>query len=150
MEITPGSLLFYRSSGTFFDRVIELLAGKYVHVAIAISSTEKIEMLGQGCVKMPITENTIGGIWHYVPSTHIGLEAALNWLHGQIGQPYGWEDLLDVLDRGHSAVTFEVGHKDCSHLAADFLQKSGYPMGKFEPQHDRVTPMMLANFLGVK
>ncbi len=145
-----GSLLFYKSSGSFFDRAIEIVTGKYVHVAILWDKQYKIEMLGQGCAITPYIPTTVAAIWE-PPNDMPLIVGALRWLHEQIGQPYGWNDVTEALDTGHHFYWLQTGHRDCSHLAYDFLDEAGYAdVNKIASDGARVTPMMLANYLHVK
>lgn len=145
-----GDLLFYTSSGSTFDKLIAWWTkSRFVHVAIAISANEKIEMLGQGCVKTRISEKAVAGVWVANYPTTLGPDVALAWLEQQVGTPYGWNDILESVDTSHKFLWLQTNHVDCSHLASDFLQRAGYDMAGLEPDHARVTPGMLANFLKV-
>lgn len=153
MAVNPGDLLFYASSGSLFDKAISQVTGnRFIHVAIAISENEKIEMLGQGCTRNPIDLSTVAGqfVFPSPPPSAIGLQAALKELQEQVGKPYGWGDVIQAIDTSHRLFWLQFGHKDCSHLAADFLMWAGYPLSGLNDNHAQVTPGDLARFLHVQ
>ena len=151
--MAKGDIYFYASSGSVFDRLIARWTGsRFVHVAIAYDDTSKIEMLGQGCVETAIVASTIGGTWTYPEEgrDEIAFQKALNWLAYQVGEAYGWNDIAEALDKSHRFLWLQTGHVDCSHLAAEFLQRSGYNVDGLGQDLARVTPGQLATFLHIR
>lgn len=151
--MAAGDLLFYTSSGSLFDRIISSWTGsRFIHVAIDYDGHQKVEMLGQGCVIDAIVTNTVAARWS-MPTTLAVSDAcldALSWLHSQIGSPYGWNDVVEALDKSHRFLWVQTGHSDCSHLAADFLRRTGYDTSGLPDDLSQVTPGSLATFLKVK
>jgi uncharacterized protein YycO len=51
------------------------------------------------------------------------LDDAINWMHSQVGKPYGW---LQIIDYGLGVLGlpiffFQKNHNDCSTLVAKYL-----------------------------
>lgn len=152
----PGDILFYSSSGSFFDNVITLVEGDphdYVHVAIAISGLQKIEALARGIVLTQIQPTLVRDVWSYMDRAHpyidINLHNALNWLINQKGNLYGWEDTFNaLLARGGLDFSINVcDEHDCSGLACQFLQIAGGVPQLIGYDCHKITPQQLYNTL---
>ena len=124
----PGDILFYAEVPTdIIDVAIaDWTASKLVHTAIAISGVQKVEALMNGVMLTTIVEDQIAVAW-VNPHPGIYIVQALSWLHGMIGQPYGYGDVIEaVLYRMQHNMVINVGdHFDCSALATEFLLKEG-------------------------
>lgn len=158
-DISPyqaGDILFFaQGNGSIGDGLIRLWTGsKLVHCAIAVSGAQKIEALVNGVVKTPINTQAVAACWHVaqhnIPANN--LNYGLSWLQSQLGQMYGWGDIVDdILWKFEHGLAFDVGdHFDCSALATEFLLKVGSVPG-LESITDVhvVTPGELASLLGV-
>ena len=152
----PGDILFYESgaAGDMGDKLIEAWTGsKIVHVAIAISAYFKVEALLNGVVKTPINYVNVycSYLYHDSAKPNNNLPEALVWLEQQVGQMYGYGDIVNAfLDKFESGISINVGdHLDCSGLASDFLIRAGgTPASQIKDIHN-VTPIQLAEVLGV-
>lgn len=139
-----GDVLFYtadRSSLT--DDVVALYEGNindYVHVAIQVSETQKVEATYPKIVIDGLNERHIAH--RYTPNARSGfIESAIQSLIACVGQDYGTGDILDVLL--HHPV-FEA-HTDCSDLATRYLYWCGDPaILAWDVNPHIVTPAALA------
>jgi len=148
-----GDLLFYRMhQPTLGDELITLYEGKhtdFVHVAIQVSDTRKIEAsFNGGVVLNNLSNSRIDAT--YTPKRRprgpqLNVLYGIDWLQKQVGQDYGYGDIVDVLL--HYPV-FEC-HYDCSALAAAFLTKID-ALKDTESTFHMYTPQSLADKLGVK
>lgn len=158
MSYTEGDLLFFNAlDGNFIDSIIQgWTASHFVHCAIVISPTHKIEALGNGVQINPINDHVVSASWSYQshasPFVQENLQQALLWLRSQVGQTYGYGDILDAaLEKVENVVTFDIGgHFDCSGLATEFLLKAGgvSALQNITDAHT-ITPAKLAELLGV-
>lgn len=154
----PGDILFYTSTpGNIEDAVIaEWTANRFVHVAIAISPEQKIEALNSGIVLSPINNRLVAAHWSYMqhaaPLVEENLLHALEWLHSEVGQAYGFGDILDAfLLKFEHVVTLDINNNfDCAALAGLFLLKAGgiAALQNVTDAH-QLTPASLATLLGV-
>lgn len=147
----PGDILFYgQGNGVIADKLISVWTGSpLVHCAVAISGAQKIESLLHGVVLTPVDERAVAAHWSYVGGDD--LQAGLVWLHSQLGQIYGWGDILDaVLWKFEHAIAVDDTHFDCSALATEFLLKCGglKQLAAITNPHV-ITPAALAQLLGV-
>lgn len=145
-----GDVLFYRMhQPSLGDELITLYEGNhndFVHVAIQISDSRKVEATFNGGVVMSNLNNTrIDTTYSPKLKRGIKLQTGLSWLSGQVGQDYGYGDVVDVLLK-HPV--FEC-HYDCSALAARYLSLLGI-IKENEPTFHMYTPQSLADVLGVK
>lgn len=153
----PGDVLFYASAnGDIADVAIRQWTGSsFVHVAVAVSAVQKVEALMHGVILSPIVGRDVAASWSYTqhasPLVGANLARALAWLHGQIGQVYGYGDIANaLLWKYQHAVSLDIGeHFDCSGLASEFLMQAGGVdlRGNINPHV--ITPAMLAQILGV-
>jgi len=128
-----GDILFYSSyPNDIYDTLIsDWTNSPLVHVAVAVSSTEKVEALINGVIISPISSRHVAKVWSYMNTGHSPLtdsfNYALNWLHLQVGNPYGFGDVAEaILYKLEHGLTVEIGdHFDCSALALEFLLKAG-------------------------
>lgn len=144
-----GDVLFYTANRSSLpDDVIALYEGNindYVHVAIQVSETQKIEATFPKIILDGLEERHI--THRYTPNAHPeAIQQAIQTLTGCINQDYGLGDILDVL-LGHPI--FET-HTDCSDLATRYLYWCGDPaiLGWNVNPHI-VTPAALAYRLGI-
>lgn len=129
-----GDLLFYRSSGRWWERLIcAATRGPYTHVAIMSDRFgQVIAARARGIVYEPVPPLP-GARYTMLSLTEEAPEykrlAAMEWAEGCIGDGYGWLDLLaagmkslwpqDPLRFGLAA------HYDCSDFAARYLLHAG-------------------------
>jgi hypothetical protein len=154
----PGDILFYgKLAGSLTDEIIsDWTNSNFVHVAIAVSASLKVEALYNGIVKTPIDSNSVAKAYYYHQRADVNaknLAYALLWLDGMVGQVYGWGDIANAfLTRFEHGATIVLGdHFDCSALACEFLIKAGGVPGlQVVTDPHKVTPAMLAAYLGVK
>src|SRR5690242_18532600 len=146
-----GDILFYTNKKDLPDTVIAFYekltegADDFVHCAIVVSEQKKVEALWNGVVLSNMNNSLPAAFYHPLKAPDLAL--ALKWIESQVGQAYGYGDLVDVLLQ-HPV--FEC-HYDCSALAAQFLGLAGDPLVKAWGQDvHMITPQMLADRLGVK
>jgi uncharacterized protein YycO len=154
----PGDVLFFTSgSGTdVADKVIEAVTGSnIVHCAIAVSAFFKVEALFSGVVKTPINYSTVAYNYYLHESANplvlANITQALKWLDTQVGQMYGYGDVVNaLLSKVETGVSIDVGeHYDCSGLATEFLDKCSGTQATTLMNAHNVTPVQLARTLGV-
>jgi uncharacterized protein YycO len=134
----PGDLFFYKKmtqSSNIVNTIVDnsitsLTQSPYVHVAIAISAAQKIEATFAGVSLSAITAGRPDFIWSYRDHASVvdsRLISALQWLTRQVGQPYGYGDIIEaVLYKLQHGLNIEYAdHFDCSALAVEFLLKAG-------------------------
>lgn len=148
--ISAGDILFYKAgNGNWQDEAIRLwTASPFVHVAIAVSPVQKIEALANGVLRTPLAPSRVTAMWKF-HGDH--LSDGLAWLTGEVGQSYGYADILDaILARFEQSVSIVSDHFDCSALATEFLLKCGgvEALRNITNPHT-VTPAGLAQLLGV-
>lgn len=163
MVLTPrqyqlGDILFFTSlKGSFIDSIIQYwTASPFVHVAIAVSPTRMVEALGTNVQVSPITSRNVAAMWSYVAHAHPldeqDVHDAYMWLMNQVGQTYGWADIINAaLEKFENAVTLDGNNRfDCSGLATQFLLKAGgvAALSNVTDAHT-VTPASLAKLLDV-
>lgn len=124
-----GDLLFYRSTGQWYERFITFFSrGPFVHVSVDMGNGTNISAHPRGVgfelnppesqiVRVPVSDGV---------DAHV-LEEAIDWLRSQIGKPYGW---LQIIDYGLGVLGlpiffFQRGHNDCSTLVALYLCRIG-------------------------
>lgn len=151
-EFVAGDILFYgQGNGDVMDKIIhDWTNSPLVHCAIAVSDIQKIEALSHGVVRTPIIEVDVAAHWQF--TTNGGSRAnGLRWLEGQVGQMYGWGDILDgILWKLEHNVAIDTQHFDCSALATEFLLKvGGVPGLEGITDPHVITPARLAELLRV-
>lgn len=151
----PGDILFYAElPGDVIDTTISTWTNsKFVHVAIAESAMFKIEALGGGVVRTPIDGRSVAAAYHIHERMQVDanrLANALLWLHGQVGQMYGWGDIANAfLAKFEHGFSVDLGeHFDCSGLADQFGVYAGIPELIGSSPHEE-TPAQLAQALKV-
>lgn len=146
-----GTILFYRVyDGNIVEEVIQEFEGKnaYVHCAIAISSSQKVEALAEGITKSGMGRAADGMYTLPASVQKVLLDQAVTWLEAQVGQSYGYIDIADaILASFERGILLPDSHYDCSALASQFLVKCGIAL----PVSDvhTITPQELAGFLHV-
>lgn len=145
-----GDILFYRNKTNIPDYLIALWEGydkdkgPFIHCAIDLGDNTKIEALMRGISRSLINDSLVDARYC---TEHVNSNA-VDFLFKQLGQPYGYGDILDVVLQ-HSIFT---EHYDCSDLAAQFLALcSDKHSIRFETPNDHmITPEQLANILGIQ
>jgi hypothetical protein len=153
MSYQTGDILFF-AKGTgnpIGDTIVaDFTASDIVHCAIAVSPLLKVEAVFAGVVISPIADAPI--VWSYslTSPNQVSLARALLWLHGTVGEGYGFTDLVNALLAHYETTAFiDTNTYDCSSLAAEFLQKvGGTPATDIEDVHT-TTPASLAKLLGM-
>jgi hypothetical protein len=142
--------------------VAQATGGPYCHVQVRLSQYEVVEALTRHGVARDTLESepdpadvaAVGGGLAVERVAH-----ALTWLLAQVGQDYGWLDILGdavgvLLPRrvgSRTPLLVAPSRYDCSDLAARFLLLAGYEWLPDEIAMDtsRVSPNALARALGV-
>lgn len=157
MSYQAGDILFF-AKGTgnpIGDTIVaDFTASDIVHCAIAVSPLLKVEAVFAGVVISPIADAPI--VWSYPTDTRVNpyseasMARALLWLHGTVGEGYGFTDIVNALLAHYETTAFiDTNTYDCSSLAAEFLQKvGGTPATNIEDVHT-TTPASLAKLLGM-
>jgi len=157
MSYQAGDILFF-AKGTgnpIGDTIVaDFTASDIVHCAIAVSPLLKVEAVFAGVVISPIGNAPI--VWSYPTDTKVdpyneaSMARALLWLHGTVGEGYGFTDLVNALLAHYETTAFiATDTYDCSSLCAEFLQKvGGSPASTITDVHV-VTPISLARLLGM-
>lgn len=160
----PGDLVFYIGdpANLVDDAIMVRTGGRFVHVEVvydapgasspASSLPRTIGALASGVTLHPLPAQGIPALTSaHLLSSPARLEAALSWLRGQVGQPYGWECIADQgLALVPGAPQLPAIHLDCSALAADFLTRAGYPFPAHAPGPlALVSPVSLARAVGL-
>lgn len=146
-----GDLAFYSGDWTkpLDVAIMARTKSQIVHVAVVMADSATIAATSTG-----IRLGTLGDYTHFA-QTHIlaqglpnnRLSAALVWLQNQIGQPYGWADILNqgLLSLNKDPVLLDKSY-DCSHLACCFLWIAGVELVPWMIEENRVTPADLYNW----
>lgn len=156
MPTFAPSILFYRSSGSFFDKLIMIrTASVFCHAEVQINETEAIGAIpGAGVTRHPLrklSKPTDSYPLAGVPPVQVA--AALTWLHTQLGCTYGWCDIFnDSMPEWWPLLLVPKRAYDCSHLCAAFLIECGLAglLGETIDRPAEITPGSLATLLGVK
>ena len=152
------SLVFYKAYKPSFTSAMntwlvqKLTHGPYVHVAIKLADNYIVwadlngVKAGPMLIQVPLDIQPIALI---APT----MTQAVAWLEQQVGDPYGYVDLidqaLDVLIPSNTIIISQTGHYDCSNLATAFLNKAGVTLPQnFLPPYN-VSPNDLAEFMGL-
>ena len=147
-----GDILFYKEvkSNLIDIAIADWTQSSLVHCAIAVSSTQKIEALSNGVLLTPLVDIDVDVSWNYSKIPGLYLQSALEWLHSQVGQMYGYGDVLEALlyKYEHGLVVNIGDHFDCSALACEFLLKGGgvYQLASITNPHE-ITPTSLYSLL---
>lgn len=127
----PGDLLFYHSTGAWYERLIVAATcdgnprANFVHVAIVETDGTIIEARWQGVTRSPLPDlsNDTHIVGYRLPiASPDALQQALRGAQGQVGWRYGVADILSQFLR-LLRLPFTIGRLhslDCSHLAAEF------------------------------
>jgi hypothetical protein len=156
MSYQAGDILFFAkgTGNAIGDTIIaDVTSSDIVHCAIALSSFLKVEEVFQGVVISPIENAPV--VWSY--NTQIlnnpkpsDMARALLWLHGTVGDGYGFTDLVNALLAHYETTAFiDTNTYDCSSLCAEFLKKVGIAAVSGIGDVHAVTPISLATVLGL-
>lgn len=138
----PGDIAFYASHGSLIERAIELRTGSpIIHVAIVSDpSGTTTAATSAGITVQPI--GLPATLWRpNVPYDRVRLDAALAGLASEVGQPYGYADILNqvLLLTGKDPILLDKS-SDCSDLATKFLWMAGYPLPWAFLRTNTITP----------
>lgn len=143
-----GDVVFY-SPETLIERIIARSThGPFSHVAVMIDDDTVIEADTHGVIIAPLKSNTVS----VSPSVAIGplnVEPGIYWLKQQLGERYGWFDILDAFFRLAFRTSFYIGQPksyDCSDLVTRYLIACGLGgwLGDLAAEPHLVTPNDLA------
>lgn len=144
-----GDLLFYHDTDLVSRIIAWATHGPYSHCAVDLGDGTKIEALTRGVVRTPADVPPPTAVCS-IHSDH--LDAAVAWLQQQVGEQYGWEDIVNqVLKFFHIPLYLgERRHYDCSDLAARFVRIAGaFDLGSFREDLHLITPNDLARCAGL-
>ena len=154
--MVPGSMILFKSSGKWYEKAIEIAThGIYVHCEIAYLGGLTIGAHPHGITTSPapINPNTYTTIDITPYTTPDKIQAALAWAEQQIGDEYGWADII------FQAIKFlwptnpmrwsVAGHMDCSDLVCRYLIHAGVSMPDSYLDTASVTPNDLARWAGL-
>ncbi len=161
--MTPGDLIFVRQNDWSGQLIAQETRGPYSHVQIVVSATAVIEALPRGITRTSLTSDTLPAPADVAPTgRRLAVDRrahALGWLASQVGQGYGWLDLLgDVVGillppqlGGRTPLLVAPSRYDCSDLATRFLVLAGHKWLPDALAMDpaRVSPNDLARATGV-
>lgn len=156
LTFQQGDLLLYAGGNVWYERIITTTThGPYVHVECAISATESIGAVGRGIVRHTAPAPAVVIPTGVTLAQHF-ITDGLNWLEQQVGDRYGWLDILAdsvkaVLPATPTPFLIAPRAYDCSHLAAVFLAVGGYPKlpAQWYTLAPTVSPNDLARFFHV-
>lgn len=148
-----GDILLFKTDGSLSAWFISKFThGPFVHVAIDLGDNTEIAAHPRGVSRQDIYLNK--GEMVRVPlgerANSFFLERAVGWLESQVGEPYGWVDIIDsalgIL--GLPIFFFERNHHDCSTLASLFINRLGLD-DLYIDTPDLVSPNDLARILHI-
>lgn len=156
--LAPGDLIFFAGNplNPVDDAIMIRTGGKWVHVEIVVATPSDASPRTIGALASGITPHDLPA--HGIPAmtaAHCSparLPGTLTWLRGQVGQPYSW---CDIADQGISLIAPSAplltdGRYDCSHLAAMFLTRAGYPLpATLLARPQLISPVALAHAVGL-
>jgi hypothetical protein len=152
----PGTLVFYPSSGRWYERVIERVThGPYVHVAVAVDTQHVIaaELWGIKYELLPPDASSL--VTHSLtPASKDAASGALSWLNAQLNKRYGVVDIFDQALRliGSPYYLGRENSLDCSDLAACFAAlytNDPRLMSQVLDHRQLISPNDLARYYGV-
>lgn len=157
MTLQPGSLLLYKSSGKWYEKIIMLVtAGPYVHVAICLPNEQVIAATPHGIQVSTITQEMLAlcdsvDLTSYTSKADIG--AGLVWAIQQKGKEYSWVDIFYQALKfvwPNNTLRFGVaGEFDCSDFACRYAEQAGvvFPDGWNDPYS--MTPNDIGRVFGL-
>lgn len=132
MGFSAGQIILFRSSGLWYEKVIEIAThGPYVHVAIVTDMFHTIGAYPDGIKIMPapINPTTFSVISLTGYAAQGGIEKGLAWAKGQLGREYSW---VDIFYQGikflwpTNPLRFGIeGHYDCSDFVTRYMLRAG-------------------------
>lgn len=151
-----GDLILYRSTGRWYERLITFATrGSFVHVAIVIDANTVIASRSSGIRYEPLPPLDSMHVTISVASctTSEGIVEGLAWAVKQLGDGYGW---LDILYQGvkflapNNPFRFGIaGHYDCSDFACRYLIHAGVQLPDAMLDTYTDTPNDLARWAGL-
>lgn len=145
-----GDILFWTGDRSKpIDRLImDFTHGPFVHVSIDHGDGWTVGARSDGGV---IEQTIPSGLTVYHPSSStapLDIEKGMGFLHQQLGRPYGYCNVLNVVLRAFHLPyrIIRLGHYDCSALVAHYLLHIGMDISD-EP--DSLSPNDLARLLGI-
>lgn len=161
-----GDVLFYYSSGTAADvAIVAATGGPFVHAEVDLGDGTSIGALSGGTAHF---RRASGARYAVYPTaehcTQEQLAAGLAWLSAQVGDPYGWADILTasenaaarglagIFGRPAPALPYLAvpGAYDCSDLVCQYLTRCAIALPPSDRDPHTVTPEALATQLGVR
>lgn len=150
-----GDLLFYHSSGRWYEQVISRAThGPFVHVAVQVDDHHLIaaETWGIQYESLPLSGVTPHTL---TPASKEAAEGAFKWLFLRLKRRYGWVDILDqgLKLLGSPLYLGDTAAYDCSDLAACFsalYTNDRDLMTQVLDHRQEISPNDLARYYGVK
>lgn len=137
-----GDIAFYETHGSLLDDAIVLRTGSpLVHVAIVEQVGATVAATSGGITRQEMRGNEYA-VWRPAAGYATArLVAALDFLSGEVGKPYGYADIVNqvLLLSGKDPVLLDKS-EDCSDLATKFLWIAGVPLPAPLILTNRVTP----------
>lgn len=148
-----GDILFYKGGSSISDALIcWRTRGPFVHVAVDLGDGTVIESHWRTGVSVnPV--NYDGSIHYSLQTSPSQIEAGITWLHGHVGDPYGWSDILDqvfTLVLPHGLIVSQQHGFDCSDLVARYIEVAGgLDMGTLLDAPSLISPNDIARVAGI-
>lgn len=153
---TRGDLILYKSSGKWYERLITFATkGPFVHVGIVIDDTTVIAARSSGIryEQAPPDDSAHVTISLDGRTTQEGIERGLAWAVKQLGDDYGWLDIVyqgvKLVWPGNPLRFYVAGHMDCSEYATRYLLQAGVVLPPAFDDVATVTPSDIARWAGV-
>lgn len=121
-----GDILFYKSSGDLFDRLVAWrTGGPYVHVEVEVEDGVAVGALNTGVSKHPVVPTDVRyPTAQRAPSRLV--TQAIGAVVACVTDEYAWEDIADAaLPRGWPVLFHGAKEYDCSHLVAVYMVDCG-------------------------
>jgi hypothetical protein len=151
-----GDILLYFTDGSWRSRLIShFTRGPYSHVAVDMGDGTQIASETWGVVREPVSQ--VKTLYIPVPvraESEQSLEDGLRFLEGEVGNTYGW---IDIVNQGLKILGSPVflgarDQYDCSDLAARYLCIARGPLyealGEAAEEPHMVTPNDIARAAG--
>lgn len=149
-----GDILLYFSDGSWHARLItHFTRGPYAHVAVDLGDGTQIAAETSGVVRSPITQ--VFASYIRVPAQPEHLEDGIRFLEGEVGNRYGW---IDIINQGLKVLGSPIflgarDQYDCSDLVARYLCIARGPLyealGEAAEEPHMVTPNDIARAAGL-
>lgn len=153
-----GDLLFCRPGpmkGLWGDWSGNLIArltnGPFCHVEIDVGYGKSVGAMGDGIREHSAPGGAAAWSARFANLNEEQIEAGISWVRSQVGDVYGYSDLIDNLLKQAKVplVIKQLKAYDCSDFASQYLIKTGYDIGPLQDNPAAVSPNDLARQLGM-